>query len=81
MYESVTLRDYKSDEGESRKTLTLLNIMKVNKGKHRQILVPAAAVIRVVRVLFLITRCKGCVDGNIGFKLNKRTNFLTFFLE
>jgi hypothetical protein len=63
MYESMTLRDQESEEGVSCKTLPHLIILKVIWGEHRQILVPAAAVIRVVQVLVLLTRRKGCVDG------------------
>jgi hypothetical protein len=67
MYESVTLRNYRSEEGVSRKTLLKKIIMKEFLGKHRQILVPAAAVIRVVQVLVRLTRRKGCVDRKIDF--------------
>jgi hypothetical protein len=71
MYESVTLQNYRSEEGVSRKTLLKGIIMKEALSEHRQILVPAAAVIRVVQVLVRLTRRKGCVDRKIDFKLNK----------
>jgi hypothetical protein len=60
---SSTPRYLLNDEGENCKILPQMNIMKVVWGQHRLILVPAAAVIRVVQVLFLMTRRKGCVDG------------------
>lgn len=50
-----------SDEGVNCKTLTWMSIMNVIQGQRRLILVPAAAVIRVAQVLFLMTRRKGCV--------------------
>jgi hypothetical protein len=76
MDKSLTLRYHKSDEGVDRKTLTQVIIMKVTWGKHRQILVPAAAVIRVVQVLFLLTRRKGYVGGKLNLIFSR---FLYFF--
>lgn len=60
-----------SEDGAfSRKTLALWKIMTVHRSKRWPILVPAAAVIRVARVLLSLTGRKGCVGCVISFKLN-----------
>lgn len=69
MSESLNQVYHVSEDGAfSRKTLALWKMMMVHGSKRWPILVPAAAVIRVARVLLSLTGRKGCVGCVISFK-------------
>lgn len=69
MSESLNQVCHVSEDGAfSRKTLAIWIIMIVHKSKRWPILVPAAAVIRVARVLLSLTGRKGCVGCVVSFK-------------
>ena len=71
MSESLNQECHVSEDGAfSRKTFALRKIMTVLWSKRWPILVPAAAVIRVARVLLSLTGRKGCVGCVISFKSN-----------
>jgi len=69
MSESLTQQYPQSERRyKDRKALLLVKIMTKTKKKRWPILVPAAAVIRVALVLFLLIGRKGCVGGIISWK-------------